>query len=97
MYIEKLDGRYKWHRQGFQYRLAFGIRDITMLNQWMSIQTWLEKIYGKEYLITDTGHRLNDHYRTDMPSKRCRQVYLRNEQDITMMLLMVGGHDNRFT
>jgi hypothetical protein len=90
MYIEKLDGRYKWHRQGFRYRVAFRVNDSNTLNQWISVANWLEQTYGKYLQITDTEYKLNDYYRTDMPSKRCRQVYLRNERDITMMLLMVS-------
>jgi hypothetical protein len=88
MYIEKLDGRYKWYKQGFSYRIAFGVKDLKNLNHWMAVANWLKQTYGRERQLNDKGYlNLNDHYRIDMPSKKCRQVYLRNEQDITMMLL----------
>jgi len=89
--VEKLDARYKWYRQGFRYRIVIGVRSLSALNHWIAIAARLEETYGKERYLNANGFLVfNDYYRTDMPSKRCRQVYLRSEQDLTMLLLVIN-------
>jgi len=91
MIVEQLDGRFKWYKQGFRYRVVFGVRDSNALKRWIHAFNWLEQTYGKERGLSDDGCAvLNEFYRIDMPSKRCRQVYLHNERELTMLLLVMN-------
>ena len=93
MHVFKSDGRYKLHSQGFQYIMSFrwGGHDDPKL--FIKCTTILEELYGpmKDSHWDDDGHyhhNLNTVYRYEQVKKaRRRRIYLKNESDVTLILL----------
>lgn len=101
MNITKLDRRYKGYNRGFRYRVEFRIgprfaNGDPLWSRYQTIIGLLENTYGKELEWIHNGvttqRRYNDNYRIETPANKWyRQLYLRNEQDITVLLLAVGA------
>jgi hypothetical protein len=92
--VTKLDGRYKLYNRGFKYRISFNTQDN--YSKYFKSLKWCERIWGPEYTWADpvawTSKRWNNNWRTmTANNKYWREIYLREEQDVTMMLLAVGG------
>lgn len=92
LHVVKLDRRYKLYPQ-FKYRVSFDTQQADGWDQWLRVNRWLERTWGAEYIWHRTGSRSWClEYRTAIPkNKYFRQLYLRSEEDLTMMLLVVGG------
>lgn len=92
--VVKLDRRYKGYNRGFRYRIDFDTQGEKW-EVWMRAFKWCENSYGKEYSWAPNGFARiwNDEYRTELGSrnKYYRHLYLRREEDVTMLLLVVGG------
>lgn len=92
--VTKLDGRYKLYNRGFRYRVSFNTQGN--YDFYARVLKWCQNTYGPEYEWTDkvawTSKRWNDNWRVMNPTNKWwREIYLREEQDVTMMLLAVGG------
>ena len=94
-HIVKLDRRYKGYNRGFRYRVEFNTKGEEW-NRWKTVLDWCESAYGKEWEWSNGngfGHRVwNNNYRTERPARNLwwRQLYLCREEDITMLLLLIG-------
>jgi len=90
--IVKLDGRYKGYNRGFRYRIDFDVQGPGKWERWHQAVEWCERTWGGEYIWHHTGTRSwSTQYRTDIPkNKYFRQLYLRSEEDLTMLLLVIN-------
>ena len=93
--ITRLDKRFKGYNRGFMYRVSFDIQVNYII--YFNALKWCERTYGPEYAwddaVTWTRKTWNSNWRADTPlkNKYWREIYLRDEQAVTMMLLVVGG------
>lgn len=93
--IIKLDGRYKFYPK-FKYRIEFDTKGMEKWHIWLALCKQCEATWGKEYEFVANGflsrRMYNDNWRTETPSKNkyYRHLYLRTEQDLTLMLLVAG-------
>jgi len=93
--ITKLDGRYKLYNRGFRYKISFNTKNN--YDPYSQAVKWCENTWGPEYEWTDkvawTSKRWNDNWRVVITAKNkwWREIYLCREEDVTMMLLVVGG------
>lgn len=92
--ITKLDKRFKGYNRGFRYRVSFNTQGN--YDPYSTALKWCGRTYGPEYSWDshDTWSRKiwNEHWRVYTPkNKWWREIYLRDEQAVTMMLLVVGG------
>lgn len=93
--IIKLDGRYKHHPK-FEYRIDFDTQGEKWA-RWIAVTDWCKHTWGREWEFVTSGptpiHKYNDNYRTAISNRNhyFRHLYLRNEQDLTMMLLVIGA------
>lgn len=89
--ITKLDGRFKLYNRGFKYRVSFNTQNE--YSAYSNALKWLENTYGPEYTwnVQNTwSKKIWNHYwqvNTPATNKFWRDVYLREEQDVTMMML----------
>jgi hypothetical protein len=93
-YITKLDGRFKLSKHGFTHRVTFDTQQSW--DTFLRALKWCENTYGPEYDWEANGvfsrKTWNHNWRLLLPKNRWwREIYLREEQDVTMMLLVVGG------
>lgn len=94
--IVKLDGRYK-HYPKFKYRIDFDTQGMENWHIWMNLCKRCEETWGKEYEFIGGNavfayRKYNENWRTETPkNKYYRYLYLRSEQDLTLMLLVIGG------
>jgi hypothetical protein len=94
-HIIKLDRRYKGFVSGFKYRVDFNVayngRDNANWERWTRVIAWCENSYGKESFWTAMSLRSAHGFKTSVPkNKQFRQLFLRSEEDLTMMLLVMG-------
>ena len=94
-HIVKLDRRFKGYNRGFRYRIDFDTQPMSRWEHWLKVVKWCESTWGKEYTWTDDSFLArrvwNDNYRTETgKNKYYRQLYLRSEQDLTMLLLVIS-------
>jgi hypothetical protein len=93
--IKKLDGRFKLYKYGFTHRVTFDTQQSW--DKFMLAVKWCERTYGPDYDWEANGvfsrKIWNHNWRLLMPKEKrfWREFYLRSEQDVTMMLLVVGG------
>lgn len=93
--VTKLDGRFKLYNRGFRYRVCFNTHNN--YDPYSTALKWCQNTYGLEYTWADavawTSKRWNNDWRAIAPPKNkyWREIYLRDEQAVTMMLLVVGG------
>jgi len=93
--IIKLDRRYKGYNRGFRYRVDFDTQGMGKWERWHKVAKWCESTWGKEYEFHASGvfsrRTWNDNWRIETgKNKYYRQLYLRNEQDLTMLLLVIS-------
>lgn len=94
-HVVKLDGRYKFYPK-FKYRVEFDTRGIDQWRTWMSVCGRCDDTWGKEYEFIGGNvlayRKYNENWRTEIPkNKHYRYLYLRSEQDLTLMLLVIGA------
>ena len=90
--ITKLDGRFKFYNRGFKYRISFDTRYDGYIPYRAAIQ-WCENAYGPECEVWNGNahhyRKWNTNWRVVIPkNKYFRQIYLREETDVTMILLV---------
>lgn len=96
-HIVKLDRRYRGYNRGFRYRVEFDTYAIEKWDAWMRAVKWCENAWGKEQSWSSGSmfaHAVwNNNYRTEFSrkNKHHRILYLCREEDLTMMLMVVGG------
>ena len=88
--IVKLDGRYKFYPK-FQYRIDFDTQNMGNWERWYKVTQWCTTTWGEEY-IWSIKHPKPTEYRTEVAKKNrhFRHLYLRSEQDLTMLLLVIN-------
>ena len=95
-HVVKLDRRYRLYPQGFRFRVDFDTRGEGNWQRWSDAITWCERTWGREHdwgtSTAGTFFRTwNHNYRTHGTSKYSqRQLFLRSEEDLTMLLLVIG-------
>lgn len=92
-HIVKLDRRYKGYNRGFRYRIDFDTYSMDNWTVWMRVVKWCEATWGKEQTWANSGifaHAVwNENYSTETgKNKYYRHLYLRREEDLTMMLMV---------
>jgi len=95
--VTKLDKRFKFYNSGFRFRITF---DISKTNKsgnekYIAARKWCEDTYGVEYAnSTDnwfSRKNWNQHWRVRTPkNSNYRLLYVRDEVDVTMLLLVAG-------
>ena len=90
-HVVKLDGRYKFYPK-FKYRIDFNTQSMSDWERWYTVTKWCTATWGDEY-IWSVNHTKPTEYRTESSKKNrhFRHLYLRGEQDLTMMLLVIGA------
>ena len=93
--VTKLDGRFKFYNRGFKYRVSFNTQGN--YDPYSTALKWCQNTYGPEYTWDDavawTRKIWNNDWRVMIPPKNkwWREIYLRDEQAVTMLLLVIGG------
>jgi hypothetical protein len=91
-HIVKMDRRYRLYPQGFRYRVEFNTYGEGNWQRWANVIAWCERTWGKEHEWRHPGAAIwNHNYRTHWPENHnYRFLFLRSEEDLTMMLLAMG-------
>lgn len=89
--IVKLDGRFKFYPK-FKYRIDFDTQGDKW-TRWVAVLNWCTNTWGREWTIESLrGTIYNDNYCTACSKQNSyyRHLYLRSEQDLTMLLLVIN-------
>jgi len=92
--VTKLDGRFKYYKQGFRFRISLNVRD-EKTNYRRGIK-WCEETFGAEWDWTsnspfDRRRRWNSNWRVTVPkNKQWRQMFFKEESNVSMFLLVVS-------
>ena len=90
-HIVKMDRRYRLYPQGFRYRVEFETYGEGNWQRWANVIAWCERTWGKEHDWHWPVSKWNENYRTHWPKNHnYRFLFLRSEEDITMLLLVMG-------
>jgi len=92
MKIIKSDYRYKFHREGYHHILEFRMHNSEDIRKYYAIADGLKSSYGDHDGSDWSTGRLhktyNHNYRLEYNRKmKRRRIYLRNEQDLTFLIL----------
>ena len=90
-HVVKLDGRYKFYPK-FKYRVDFDTKNMDKWQTWINVVKWCENTWGKE-VVWNPPRPAPTEYRTEYSKKNkfYRHLYLRREEDLTMMLLVISA------
>lgn len=97
MKVIKSDGRYNYHNLGFTTIMEFRIKaNSTERMNYIAVEKALVKMYGPWNVeVGNNKSKSNENYRTQLMSDRKRRrVYLKNESDVSMLLLLTSGEQN---
>ena len=96
MKVIKSDGRYNYHSLGFTTIMEFRIKAISERMNYIAVEKALVKLYGPRNVeVGNNKFKPNENYRTQLMSDRKRRrVYLKNESDVSMLLLLTSGEQN---
>jgi hypothetical protein len=90
MKVIKSDGRYNLYNQGFTTILEFNMKIRPQRDEFHNLIAVAKRIYGdaRDFDAEKGRWIVNEHYRTQLMSDRKRRrIYLRNEQEVTMLML----------
>ena len=92
MKVIKSDGRYNYHKDGFTTILQFNMRVRPQRDQFFQLKAAATELWGDPRFINAATGRWqhNENYRMQqMSDRKNRRIYLRNEQEVTLLMLRV--------